>query len=68
MAGAIVQMVSIVCLSVILRQENLFRISIKDIYITMVKTTIMENIAWSWKKIICSINGEEASWKPSCPQ
>lgn len=34
--------------------------------IVIIKIKIVK--AWSWKKISCSIRGEEAFWKPSAPQ
>lgn len=44
-AGATVQIVSIFCLSVIFKHENLLVIKIKDIYITIVKTIVIANMA-----------------------
>ena len=34
-------------------------------YPTRVVIKMSTNIAWSWKKISCSIRGEALSWKPS---
>jgi len=61
--GKMVQIVSISCPSII-NLLNLLTIS-KDntkykVRIVIVIKTIM---VWSWKNIMCSIKGEEASWK-----
>ena len=67
MAGITVQIISIVCPS----KRNRLVIELKNnvaiIYPTKVVIKIKTIIAWSWKKINCSIRGEALSWKPKNP-
>jgi len=66
-AGTTVQIISIVCPS----SRNRLVIELKNnvaiIYPTKVVIKISTIIAWSWKKISCSIRGEALSWKPKKP-
>jgi len=66
-AGTTVQIISIVCPS----SKNRLVIELKNnvaiIYPTKVVIKISTIIAWSWKKISCSIRGEALSWKPKKP-
>ena len=66
-AGTTVQIISIVCPS----NKNRFVIELKNnvaiIYPTNVVIKINTIIAWSWKKINCSIRGEALSCKPNTP-
>lgn len=61
MAGAIVQMVSIICPSKMNRLVCLFLIILTIVYITVVMIINMIISAWSWKKINCSIIGDALS-------
>ena len=63
-AGKIVQIVSIFWCSNRKRLVSLLKNSVDIIYPTNVVIKINTNIAWSWKKINCSMRGEALSWKP----
>ena len=63
-AGRTVQIVSMFWCS---RRKRLVRVlkkSVDIIYPTRVVISTRTSIAWSWKKISCSISGEALSWKP----
>lgn len=60
-AGAMVQMVSIICPSRMNRLVCLFLIILIIVYITVVIIINMIISAWSWKKISCSIIGDALS-------
>lgn len=66
--GRIVQMVSISCPSLI----NLLKFLVKNKettkYNVKIVIVIRTIIVWSWKKRMCSIEGEDASWKDKAIQ
>ena len=65
MAGRMVQTVSIFWCSSRNRLVSLFRNRVDIMYPTSVVIKMITSIAWSWKKISCSIRGEALSWRPS---
>ena len=67
-AGRMVHTVSICWASIRDRDENLFIMSIINVYVTTDVTNTRITSEWSWNEIIWSIMGVAASWKRSCPQ
>ena len=65
MAGKMVQMVSMFWCSSKNRLVSLLKNNVDIMYPTRVVIRINTSIAWSWKKINCSMRGEALSWKPS---
>lgn len=67
-AGKIVHTVSIVCASKRYRLTCELNIRASIAYPTTVSTRVRIIKVWSWNEISCSITGDAASWKESCPQ
>jgi len=61
--GKMVQMVSISCPSIINLLNLLTTSKDKTKYKVRTVIVIRTIMVWSWKNVICSMKGEEASWK-----